>query len=612
MVQSVKMDLEYRSYEGSRDLFGIEIDQDTPYPVIMELAESMGYKVERSFTSNNYIEVLIEGIQNYRNNPNIKIEILINSKGEPLLEQDNLVKIASLLNQDPFDWTQESLVQAFRHIMLFFSSDNKRNRIEEDFLAARKSPEHPLSYDACMLYTYCKRHGVDTRRTMTHSDLGQIAKLLSSSKVKLVEMILVNNKKMNEWEPFESKQKVIDHYSKINFRNLIVKYKPISHQEAVSFAMYRFSINIFLALSPLDEYEHITRNEPNKDLSNYYPRDENIKKLIFRDPSWILLNNSVKWIPPTLGALNFLSQNKVIKEEHVSDLRSVYNLENKNHIYFGIHPYIPLDRIETLVFRTRISSIEDAGSDLLLSVGKLNDKLHLMLLSELTEHFKHEKCFSLPYNKSYYFGEAAISKLKEFCRQNLKSNSKIDKELLNATQDAIILIENYEKDVDRHIKKITKLPESDRACIRKYLEMVRDLAFYMRGWKVGDNQTIPLDSLNTLSGEDDFFLIEQNYTNQMIAIADVYNEWGEELREIVDQIFLMIQKEQDLEKIYVNSTSSEVGRTLVEKLNIIRDNQNDNACIRLSSNYILYTVWYYFKECFNEENFDINRVSFIS
>ena len=57
----------------------------------------------------------------------------------------------------------------------------------------------------------------------------------------------------------------------------------------------------------------------------------------------------------------------------------------------------------------------------------------------------------------------------------------------------------------------------------------------------------------------------------------------------------MVKTDVDGKTTFVQSSSSEIGKTVVDRLSIIRDNENDNSCIRLSSNYLLYSGWYYLK-----------------
>ena len=605
-----------------------DFDQNTPILVIAEMAESMGYKVDPTLTSPNYIQGLLDGIENYQTRVHGRIEFILDKESKmPLQENDNLAKIAKFVNSDNHDWTLNALNQAFQHLVLFFQQT--KTRYEIDFKPGRKTPQCPMNYDACMLYKICLSRGLTTHRNMSLQDMSELIALYNTSKQDLIQMILKQKGRgiCLPWDPQREVDSTSQTYRSF-FQNgdirtiFLNKYQPMDHSEAVVFAQIRFGINIFNALSPLDEYKHMSGQAIDSLGQNYHPQDLSMKKLLSRDPSWILPSPD-KWISPLLKSykpfkLRSLAQLEGYRESEdlIRPEESLGELSEKNHIYLGIHPFIRLDKIETLIFRDRIESVQDS-EDILISLGKTAHPgdLSVLTLNELCDWFESEKSFCLPNNRYYYFNDVTVAKLCTMCETSMKEHRGRQQEIPKSIwrmYGLISSIRQLESDVYDHIEKIKRLPADDQDSFKLYLSMIKDLAYYMRGWRVGGNEDAPLDSNQTQTDQGDFSEIEKNCSFQFLAIAEVYNNWSQEIRDLMDRIFLMVQKEKDGQSIYIKSNSQEVGRTLVEKLNIVKEDNNDNSCIRLSSNYILYTVWFYYKECFGEELFPMAKVSFIS
>lgn len=122
---------------------------------------------------------------------------------------------------------------------------------------------------------------------------------------------------------------------------------------------------------------------------------------------------------------------------------------------------------------------------------------------------------------------------------------------------------------------------------REFLTKILHIGFKMRGWSGEGNY--PLKSMETDGTVE--------YDNLQDEIIEFFNSFHDVLDLIGLPIFL-----------YKNSTfemsiDSKYGYTIADRINIVLSNSSENACIRLSSNWFLATVWYYMNRYFNEETF---------
>lgn len=596
----------YQMIEGSRSLIISQVDEETPIVVIMELAESMNYKVDRNLTSDNYINGLIDGINQYINGED-HISIMIDLKRlNPLNSIENLTKVAKLINSDNHTWTTEQLFQAFSNLIVY-ASTNKIN-IPKEFTSGRMIPNKPENLDSTILYKLCMQIGVRTSRRTTLEDMDKILRLYLTPRLELINMI-INQKSDIIWDKNIEKISTTfrDFFERDSSEVILEKYQPKNHEESIIFCKLKYNIDLFNALSPLDEYSSIN--------DDYSPHDTRMKKLISRDKSWIV---DSKYLLPHF--INIYTDDELESFARDEGMRHPYDIDNartnlweltkRNHIYLGIHPYVNQDKITTIIYQDEIESVNSCD-DVLFTIGKTHypESLYVITLNELFNFFKSNKHFYLPHNARYYFEDFSINKLEQFCMKSLEQNHS--EEIENMIK-LIKEIKESEQDVQSSVDKINNLDESDKETIRVILNHIKELAFYMRGWKVNNNESLPLASEETQSKDVDFAQIESNYTIQYVKLLEVYENSSEELQGIINDIYLMVKKEKKDETVFIRSPSNEIGISVMERLEKINKNENDNSCIRLSSNYILYTVWFYFRECFDEIPFDLEQVSIIN
>jgi hypothetical protein len=158
------------------------IDYMTPECVILEMVATHGCQVVVSdmTTSSDRMTHLIRTLH---------ATILIDVDIHPHLTPNNLPLLARFVNAERHTWTVKTLFMAYDHLNLFIRGSPVLPQIP--WISGPKTPDHPLSYDACMLYSLCKYHQIrTTRRTTLQQMTRAIENLLGDPTAKAIETTL--------------------------------------------------------------------------------------------------------------------------------------------------------------------------------------------------------------------------------------------------------------------------------------------------------------------------------------------------------------------------------------------------------------------------------------
>lgn len=127
----------------------------------------------------------------------------------------------------------------------------------------------------------------------------------------------------------------------------------------------------------------------------------------------------------------------------------------------------------------------------------------------------------------------------------------------------------------------------------KFFDKLLDIAMFMRGWTKGESH--PLASIDTSNSVNETILMEKLFK---------FNQDCSSKYKILSSLPLFIYRSE-----FILSNNADVGYTIAEKIESILRNASTNACIRMSSNWLASTAWYYLNEFFDEKPFDIDRLS---
>jgi hypothetical protein len=570
----------YEKMLGNRLCIVGSINKDTPACVIMEIAESMRFKLDRRLISDDYISALMKGIRHNIKFDNIGVNINLNIDGSLVRDDDNLSNVARLLNSDLHTWDIDTLEEAFEHLIEYGYGDGSISNLDDLGEYGRKTPHKPLSMDACMLYKHCLLHSIRCHRWQKEEDMYLRLKCSIMDKGELVELLCMNACRGREWK------RDIDLMSGVNngvfssMTSLLHAFTPRSHEESIYLSIKLYNLDISYANNPSKVYKELTKmlrsfedeadengRQINTDLSLYEhegfvesaieeAEDNNLLSLWKRDNRW-------------------LKTDKQYTSNIISDIVDIYE---------GIHPLVSFSVEFTYISKDRICDIDEK----LFTIGKLSEpnELYVLSVSELSDTFFHRGYFSAPHDANIIFNSSSVL-------------------MLRTIPELSVVISHIDNNYNHLIKFINRMDEcDDSTIIRKYIIGVRNLAFIMRGWNGDDD--LPLKSIDTIT--DDYDKVEELYADQSRDNAAIYNNMSPSDQQIVDDIPLMTK----VGDTFVRVINDNVGTTLSSKIKIIEDNQDENACIRLSSNYLLETCWYFLDEVYDEVSFDINEMSNIS
>lgn len=181
---------------------------------------------------------------------------------------------------------------------------------------------------------------------------------------------------------------------------------------------------------------------------------------------------------------------------------------------------------------------------------------------------------------------------EKFGKREIKRLDKLLTDIHQNNEQAACLLDIIES-VQIGIFRRSKLIEDTKFyCIenplitQEFFTQLLHLGFKMRGWSGEGNY--PLRSMDT-GGTVDYDKLQ----DEIIAFSQTptFN--------ILSELPIFLYKAESFEM----SIDPKYGYTIKDRINIVLNNSSQNACIRLSSNWFLSTVWYYMNRYFNEEPF---------
>lgn len=575
------------------------INQNTPACVIAEIAASMKFKVDLRLMSDRYVNVLFDAIRDEARSEGV-IEI-DSDDGTLKIDTNNLSNAARFINSDMLEWTLPELNLAFMHLVGIFTDTVL---VDLALPVGRKTPNEPLALDACILYRECVRQNVRSDRWVTMDGMHKRLLYTQISKAELIEKLCAAdhrapvdtqtirwcNSNMDIGETLEQMKKI---------PAIGIRTNPLTHEEAVVLGFRVLSFDLSYSSSPIDMYTSLRNNIRVTDAMIMEYGDSLMIALWNRDKRWMRgrSGSRILWNRSLLA---------LYEDEEITEMENIEFNEGEEecmerldllcdtvHIYEGLHPDLPFACDRTLLLSHKLHEADQIYH----TIGVVSDpsSLYIVTESEMCKLFRDRQCFCTPMSYRSIFSVHALHKLRSICSCEL-----------------LATFEYVENSMDGVHNLADRIRVSRGAeCIMQYIEGIMDLAYYMRGWKSADCEftTLPLESENTQSMSDNFVRIEENYAAQSRKNADMFSAMSRESQLLIEEIPLMILMDDGS---FAISCNDDVGRTLMDKLDIVNNGNNDNACIRLSSNYILHTCWYWADKCFGVKLFELDSLSFIS
>ena len=579
------------------------VDMDTPKIVIDEIARSHGMTPQQVIEPTEHLTLSVR---------------IPYKKG-------HLRAIARYVNPSCV-WNQRSLMKSFEFIQLFNASQCVIPKTVPQM--GSQTPEHPYSYNACMLYKLHKVWGIKTYHNTTFDELALAVRLYLSDKNKLVERViqvaqasnkiqlismLVNEKRsmsieiLNNVDSMSKPCDDTDEVSLASIENIIQTYSnekllkritPTSTSEAVVLSALNYQLDLTFAQNPLDEYHNMITNKP------YIPSDEIMfNRFSYNCKIFDLSTYFNPFLPESVYATETLEllialegiSLVQIQESNLTKYEYLQLVSFKPNIYHGLQ--MNVQDIQTLVYKSDITEIDPTS---IVCIGTVNKSL-LLTYNELSEYWDSAGDYLHPETNDV-LPRAIINKLMAIHEHH--EHFMLSHQAYNDLTQLTMVIHKIESDkvikskqVDHFINKYQDLPKTIQLRIRKCIQKLFILSMTMRGWKKGLKYPIEVAPV-------------KNQYEVDINVTEMYNDFMkmcstlDEYEGLIMDLPLFMYKNGE----FKTTDDSDQGILLRDRLRIITDDRSVYSCIRTSSNWLAASAYRYMLLLKMQLPFDIDKL----
>jgi hypothetical protein len=543
-----------------------DINLKTPICVIQEIAECHGIKYDTSIDLSINLEYLLKIIKTIN---------LSKVKTCNLKKQEDLKHVATFINPSIKQWESTKLIQSFNYMKSFImlNKEDVLCRLKELRTIGNQTPDNIKSWNCCVLYKCCSLLDLDTT--------------------------LVTTK-----ESMFIKLKVLQNYDSLN--SLIKDYKS-------EFNLYQLK-NIEILLFNLIHYDGIVHfNKPFNILTNNDAINKGLENqrnyYISKNPLLSFLKNEniplntffTPEIPfefydrDTLSALTRFELNRTSLSTRI-DYDNLVEHRLLNNFYSGIEynqcKYITNDK--TPIELEDVQSILNTSPEKIILYGLYNSSMLAFTYNELTDLFNNQETFKNPCLNEH-FEELSIHKLLGLSRffnfnELTLSIDKVNKIIKSLDEDTLNFRNKYTIIIDKE-------------SVNKTLQSLLLLGMTMRGWDPETDKEFPIEKALV----DDQTKVDINVSKYIV----LYEEANKDSCINIDKLKLYRFRDGK----YEHSVSDYEGRTIGERLNIVKVGESTNmqsSCIRMTSNWIVATACRYMSSINIDFKFDIHKLREIS
>ena len=571
------------------------LDENTPLVVLVEVAGSLGVEYNKDFL---FLTRCLKTIVPYT----------IDSDKE--FSKEDLRDIARFVNYNKdVIWNKNSLMLAFDHMMTFYDKE-KIELPPKDFVIGSKTTENPYSYNASMLYKLCKQMGIKTYRSTSLERMGEIVKSVYTDIEKIRSDLFEVLFGMDKYQllslslSFPSKQKTslsLDQ-TLANFQNreyVLSRIYPQSDNEAITMAALIYRIDISESKYPSEEYV-------NMGIHGWLPLDDSFKNRYMKNPDWY--NVDITWRPMLRNMYN----NEVVKDFAIKEgfsasqiLRNsseslLYESRLTSNIYSGNHPDCKDDSCSITG-----ESFDSLRPRDIITYGIIGDNMKAYSIEGLLEFFTRYGDFLNPLNIKEEIKSSSIQKLINIIKRY--GTRTLEKKVLD-----VIERKRSFSEYGRKLNIIFRTSEDNSIYITNYLQKLLELGYYMRGWKVNSNNELPLNRSNTQFPANLQFEVDKNVCLALNEYETSLEIMPKNLRDFILGLPLMTTHDSSGKITFGPQLDPDMGLTIHDRIKIIKDPENIHSCIRMGSNKLLASGYYYSLSCGIACPFDIKDVHEIS
>jgi hypothetical protein len=625
------------------------VDSNCPKCVLIEIAEAHNIPyTDFDFKPGNPLARFINHI-NIRKAGIVKKPYQLNE----------LTHIAHFVNKN-VKWSKIKVELAFDHLMSFSNYSRLLNP-PEDFDAGPQTPDNLYNLNGCVLYGICRANSIRTHFDTTLDQMVSAIHLLLSSRHKSLydqsvinrdickniyqllrnnnsetsqliniisilnpngakNIVLSNNLIPSNIEykndiSYEELVRVCDIVKRDRSHNRILNKTPNCHIEAVVMAALDYMFDISDTYNPIAEYTALTQTP-------HFPYDSRLSERIMRSE----LNPDTCDNPHLNKVFNpkfpesMYTQDMILELCRLEGLKpSVSRIDNENTYSMLQMSYLSYTFIHgkhneiTNKVNTYQDEIDDFSNDEIVCYGiRINcTSLVAYTYTELSDTFQHHRRFQDPLSLSNQrFSDASVERLKMLCQRpkyfTESDNSYQERKKLYETIERVHLFhEMHDESIQRFIQKYDKLMEPLQLKVQTVLTKLLHLAMFMRGWK--ESGPYPLSSEETSHNNQPD--VDKRVSYGIMEFENLCKSLPQMGSEICN-LPLMIYDHG-----FVICTKVDEGLTIKDRIDIIKLGDtimSMYSCIRLSSNRLASSAYYYMQMLNMPKPFNIERMSYIS
>jgi hypothetical protein len=497
-------------------------------------------------------------------------------------------------------WTKKPLLEAFNNLIKY----QKLQPIPNLDNVGNPAPKNPLALPSRILYGLCVQNKIQTFRETTAYQMKDGLEFLKNGKVDLVKAAItasLNNDLSSMIDLFmysqtksplkEERVTTSDIYNASEEVVDLSTRQPTSASQAVYLAAKNYKTDISRSKYPQMEYIRLKYND------FYIPYDPDLHQIWSKNSRVLNLKTYFNpYFPETVYDREDLNYLALQEGYNPQEEMSYYNFLQESSL---LKTFVHGLQLTTLNDLTPISrdSVSVLDSNDVLSFGTVSDGYTVVSYTELIDYLEYKKQLVNPLESGEPpLSSGEINKLKVFgnvyCHRNL---TKIIKSIEEN--------ENEYKYKGGELRELyMNVEDEEKEKIVFALKSLLDLGFYMRGWD--GKKDLPLSEAPVENQNEVDICVTQATNSFHVALLSLEET---SRRKILD---LPLQKYGNGRFIY-NSDESQ-GISIEKRLEILKDNERLEACIRLTSNWFLTTAFFYLSALGFTPAWDINQMVSVS
>jgi hypothetical protein len=425
-----------------------------------------------------------------------------------------------------------------------------------------------------------------------------------------------------------------------DLKNILPRIDAGNHNEAIVLASTVYGVNLCECNNPYNEYMGMKESSfSSLSDNNWIPLDNTFRMMYLQNPQWYNLKHT--WV----SKLSKLYKDKQIIEfaknegyEDVDNRADAEALLGQSRctatFYVGVHPYV-----ENKKTPIELDNSNEVNRNLLVSYGIVDDKkFTLFKITELISTFSRLRAFSNPENLNEQFSKVSINKLRNIMTNqigkkgksylfmsstmSLPTSSSFEDEVKSTYTSLLKImdeIEELNKNISPQARQLINLGKNKD--IDTLLTLVMEMGYYMRGWKIETEKRkkhdLPIKDTETMDSQFDELSV--NVTDAISRFFSTLESVERNVKTVFNSLPLMMLRKSAMRAdiIFEVNQNTDEGLTMVDRINIVKKAKGDKdenvyACIRLSSNRLLSSAYYYRQLLSLSLDFDIKDMADIT